>query len=128
MYLQEEPSTPPRDEPSRDTDEATDPDEFTQVNAHHNHRSQCNQEFTGLNVIAYLGKGSFTHSPGPMEVFKTQTDDKSIHTQGTNHHARNTSMCSSTSALYRGPNLPALPDQIFAGYLFLCLTDAHGKT
>ena len=29
MYLQEEPSKPPSDEPSRDSDEATDPDEFT---------------------------------------------------------------------------------------------------
>ena len=26
------------------------------------------------------------------------------------------------------PKLPALLDHIFAGYLFLCLIDAHGKT
>ena len=54
MYLQEEPSTSPSDEPSGDTDEATDPDEFAQVNAHHTYRSQCNHEFSGLNVVAYL--------------------------------------------------------------------------
>ena len=59
MYLQEEPSTPPSDEPSRDTD------------AHDTYRSQCNHEFTGLDVDAYLGKGSSNHSPGSMEVFKT---------------------------------------------------------
>ena len=59
MYLQEEPSTPPSDEASEDTEEATDPGEFTQVNAHHTYRSQCNHEFTGLDVVAYLGKGSF---------------------------------------------------------------------
>ena len=36
--------------------------------------------------------------------------------------------CSSTSALYCGLKLPALPDHIFAGYLFLCLIAAHEKT
>ena len=40
LYLQEEPSTPPFDEPSRDTD------------AHHTYRSQCDDEFTGLDVVA----------------------------------------------------------------------------
>ena len=90
MYLQEDLSTPPSDEPLGDT------------NVRHTYRSQCNHEFTGLDVIAYLGKGSSNHSPGPMKVFKTQADDKSTsiydpgglritHTQGTNHHARNTS-------------------------------------
>ena len=38
MYLQEEPSAPPSDEPSGDTDEATNPDEFTLVNAHCTYR------------------------------------------------------------------------------------------
>ena len=36
--------------------------------------------------------------------------------------------CSSTSTLYSGPKLPALLDQNFAGYLCLCLIDAHRKT
>ena len=36
--------------------------------------------------------------------------------------------CSFTSAFYPGSKLPALLDHIFAGYLFLCLIDAHGKT
>ena len=66
MYLEEEPSTFPSNEPSRDTD------------THHTYRSQCNHEFTSLVVVAYLGKGFSNHSPGPMEVFKTQADDKSI--------------------------------------------------
>ena len=65
-------------EPSGDTDEATNPDELTQVNAHHTSRFQCNHEFTGFDIVAYLGEGSSNHSPGPMEVFKTQADDKSI--------------------------------------------------
>ena len=63
VYLQEECSTPPSDEPSGDTHETTNPDEFTQVNAHHTYRFQCNHEFTGLDVVAYLGKGSSNHSP-----------------------------------------------------------------
>ena len=54
QHLQEEPSTPPINEPSRYTDEATDPDEFTQVNAHHTDRSQCNHEFTSLDVVVTL--------------------------------------------------------------------------
>ena len=70
MYLQEEPSTPPSGEPSGDTNETTNPDEFTQVNAHDTYRFQCNHEFTGIAVAAYLGKGSSNHSPGPMELFK----------------------------------------------------------
>ena len=57
-----------------------------------------NHELTGLDVVtaaytfksssgkvvgifheyAYLGKGCSNHSPGQMEVFKTQVDDKSI--------------------------------------------------
>ena len=78
MYLQEEPSIHPSNKPPGDTDEATNLEEFTQVNAHHTYRFQCNHEFTGLDVVAYLGKGSSNHSPGPMEVFKTQADDKSI--------------------------------------------------
>ena len=65
MYLQEEPSKPPINEPSRETD------------AHHTYRFQCNHEFTGLDVVAYLGKGSSNHSPGPMEALRTQAD-KSI--------------------------------------------------
>ena len=76
LYLQEEPSTPPSNQPSGDTDEATDPDEFTHVNAHHTYRSQCNHEFTGLDIVAYLGRGSSNHSPGPMKVFKTQADEQ----------------------------------------------------
>ena len=36
--------------------------------------------------------------------------------------------CSFTSALYTGPKLPDVSDYNFAGYLFLCLIDAHGKT
>ena len=34
----------------------------------------------------------------------------------------------STSTHYPGPKLPALLDHIFAGYIFLCPIDAHGKT
>ena len=81
MYLREEPSTPPSDEPSGDTDEATNPDEFTQVNVHHTYRFHKtgrklnvvgigNHEFTALDVDAYIGKGSSNHSPGQMGVFK----------------------------------------------------------
>ena len=140
MYLQEEPSTPPSDEPSGDTDEATNPDEFTQVNAPHTSRFQCNHEFTGFDIVAYLGKGSSNHSPGPMEVFKTQADDKSIFIYDPGRlpfllisKAQITMQgiqvpCSSTSTFYPGSNLPELLDHIFAGYLFLCLIDAHGKT
>ena len=51
-------STPPSDEPSRDTD------------AHDTYRSQCSHAFTGLDVVAYFGKGSSNHSPGPMKMFK----------------------------------------------------------
>ena len=83
MYLQEEPSTPPSDQPPGDTDEATNPDEFTQVNSHHTYMFQKtgrklnvvsigNHEFTGLDVVTYLGKESSNHSPGQMEAFKTQ--------------------------------------------------------
>ena len=75
MYLQEEPSS---DEPLGDTYETTNLYKFTQVNAHHTYRFQCNHEFTGLDAVAYLGKESSNHSAGPMEVFKTQPDDKSI--------------------------------------------------
>ena len=89
MYLQEVPSTPLSNKLSRDPDETTNPDEFTQVNAHHTYRFQKtrrklnvvhidNHEFTGLDLVAYIGMGSCNHSPGPMEVFKTQADDKSI--------------------------------------------------
>ena len=78
MYLEEESSTPVSDEPSGDTDEATNSEEFTQVNAHLTYWLQCHHEFAGLHIVAYLGKGSSNHSPGPMEVFKTQADDKSI--------------------------------------------------
>ena len=79
MYLQEEPSTPPTDKPSGDTDEATNPDDFTQVNAHLTYRFQYNHEVTVLDdVVAYLGYRSSNHSPGPMEVLKTQDYDKSI--------------------------------------------------
>ena len=63
MYLQEEPSTPPSDKPSGDTDEATNSDEFSQVHAHHTCSFQKtgirlnvvgigNHEFTGLDVVA----------------------------------------------------------------------------
>ena len=78
VYLKEEHSTPPSDEASGDTNETTNPDEFTKVNAHHTYRFQCNHEFTGLDVAAFLGKESSNHFPGPMEVFKTQSDDKSL--------------------------------------------------
>ena len=54
MYLQEEPSTPPSETPSGDTDEATNPDEVTQVNAYCTYRFQCNHEFAGLDVVAFL--------------------------------------------------------------------------
>ena len=128
MYLQEEPSTAPIDEPSRDTD------------AHDTYRSQCNHEFTGLDVVAYLGKGSSNHSPGPMEVFKTQADYKSISiydpcglpillipkAQITMQGIQVPWL--STSTFYHGPRLSELLDHIFAGYLFLCLIDAHGNT
>ena len=127
MYLQEEPSTPPSDEPLRD------------ANVHHTYRSHCNHEFTGLDVTAYLGKGSSNHSPGPMKVLKTQADDKSISiydpgglpillipkTQITIQGIQ--VPCLSTSAFYHGPDLSELLDHIFAGYLFLSLIDAHGE-
>ena len=59
------------------------------MNAHHTYRFQKtgrklnvavigNHEFTALDVVAYLGKGLSNYSPGQMEVFKTQDDDKSI--------------------------------------------------
>ena len=35
-------------------------------------------KFTGLDVVAYVAKGCSNHSPGPMEMFKTEADDKSI--------------------------------------------------
>ena len=54
----------PSHEPSGDTDEATNPDEFNQMNAHHTYRFQCNHEFTGLDVVCYPGKGPANHSPG----------------------------------------------------------------
>ena len=127
MYLQEELSTPPSDEPLGDT------------NVRHTYRSQCNHEFTGLDVIAYLGKGSSNHSPGPMKVFKTQADDKStsIYDPGGLRillipKAQITMQgiqvpCLSTSAFYYGPDLSELLDHIFAGDLFLSLIDAHGE-
>ena len=37
-------------------------------------------------------------------------------------------LCSVTATFYPGSKLSALLDPIFAGYLFLCLSDAHGKT
>ena len=37
-------------------------------------------------------------------------------------------VCSSTSTFYPGSKLSELLDYIFAGYLFLCLIDPHGKT
>ena len=118
---------------------ATNPDEFTQLNAYHTNRFQCNHEFTGLDVVAHLGKGSFNHSPGPMEVFKTQSDDKSISIYDPSglcfcSYPRQITMqgiqvpCSSTSTFYPGSKLSELLDNIFAVYLFLCLIDAHGKT
>ena len=78
MHIQEEPFTPPSGEPSGDTNETTNPDKFTQVNAHHTYRFQCNHDFTSLDVVTYLGKGSPNHSLGQMKVFKTQADNKSI--------------------------------------------------
>ena len=140
MYLQEEPSTPPSDKPSGETNETTNPDEFTQVNSHHTYRFQCNHEFTGLGVVAFLGKGFPNHSPGQMEVFKKQVDDKSISTYDPGGllfllilKAQITMQgiqvpCSSTSTFYAGSKLSELLDHVFAGYLFLCLIDAHGKT
>ena len=130
MYLQEKPSTPPSDEPSGDTDETTNPDEYTQVNANHTYRFQCNHEFTGLDVVAYLGKGSSNHSPGSIEVFKTQADvlpfllipKAQITMQGI------PMPCSCTSTFYPGSKLSDLLEHISAGYLFLCLIDALGKT
>ena len=119
MYLQEEPSTPPSDEPSKDTD------------AHDTYWSQCNHEFTGLDVDAYLGKGSSNHSPGSMEVFKTQADDKSISIydhcglpilltpKAIITMQRKQVPCLSTSTFYHGPKLSELLDHIFSGYLFL---------
>ena len=103
---------------------------------------------TGLNAIMNLlalmllvpWKGIFQPLFRDLEVLKTQADDKSISiydpggllillipkAQITMQGIQAPS--SSTSALYLLPNLPALPDHIFAGYLFLCLIDAHGKT
>ena len=139
MYLQEEPSTPPSDEPSGDSDEATNPDEFTQVNAHQTYKFLIH-EFTGLDVVAYLGKGSSNHSPGQMEVFKTQADDKSISIYDSGGlpfllipkaqiTMQGTQMpCSFTSTFYPGSKLSELLNHIFAGYLSLYLIDAHGKT
>ena len=54
MYLQEEPSTHPSDEQSGDTNETTNPDEFTKMNAHHTYRFQCIHEFTDLDVVTTL--------------------------------------------------------------------------
>ena len=114
------------------------------MNAHHTYRFQKtgrklnvvgidNHEFTVFDVVA-------NHSPGQMEVFKTQVDDKSISTydpgglpfllipkaqitmQGTQV------FCSCTSTFYPGSKLSEQLDHIFAGYVFLCLIDAHGKT
>ena len=102
--------------------------------------SQSNHEFTGLDVGADLGKGSSNHSPGPMEVFKMQADDKSISIYDPGGlpillipKAQITMQgiqvpCISTSTFYPGPKLSELLDHIFAGYLFLRLIDAHGKT
>ena len=46
LYLQEEPSAPQSDESSGDSNETTNPDEFTHVHAHHTYRFQCNHKFT----------------------------------------------------------------------------------
>ena len=37
-------------------------------------------------------------------------------------------LCSSTSTFYPLSKLSELLDHIFAGYIVLCLVDAHGKT
>ena len=73
MYLQEEPSTPPSDNHQEILMKPQ-----TQMNAHHTYRFQCNLEFTGLDVVAYLGNRSSNHSPVPIDVFSTHADDKSI--------------------------------------------------
>ena len=75
-----------------------------------------------------------------MEVFKLQADDKSISIYDPGglpilliQKAQITMQgiqvpCISMSTFYPGPKLSELLDHIFAGYLFLCLIDAHGKT
>ena len=99
-----------------------------------------NHEFTGLDVVAHLGKVSSNHSPRPMKVFKTQADDKSISIY--DHGGQPILLipkaqitmqgiqvpCISTSTFHHGPELLVQFDHIFTGHLFLCLIDSHGKT
>ena len=129
MYLQKEPSTPPSDKQSGDTDEATNLDNFTQVNAHHTYRFQCNHEFTGIDVVAYLGKRSSNHYPGPMEETKAADKPISFYDPGglpflvipkAKFTMQGTQVpYSPTSTFYPGSKLSELLDYIFAGYLFL---------
>ena len=131
MYLQDEHSTPPSEEPLGDTEETT-----------------------SIHLTMVYKSLSHNHSPGQMEMFKTQGVDKatclttqehlkhawgitSQHSGQPEYHTNtvlNLSMLltqvpsSSKSTFYPGSKLSALLDHIFAGYSILCLIDAHGKT
>ena len=74
-----------------------------------------------------------------MEVFKTQADNKSIsiydpgrlpflHIKAQITMQETQALCSPTSTFYPGSKLSGLLHHIFAGYIFLCPIDAHGKT
>ena len=103
MYLQGEPSTPPSGEPSGDTDEATDPDEFSQ--------------------------GSSNHSPEPMELFKTHDDDKSISVHDTGElpfcpYPRYKSPCKEYKCPAH-PHLHSTLDQSYQNHLTTSLLDTY---
>ena len=95
-------------------------------------------KFTGLDVVAYVAKGCSNHSPGPMEMFKTEADDKSISNYDPSGRpillipkAQITMQgiqvpCLSRSTFYHGPKLSELLDHIFTRHPYLI--DAHGKT
>ena len=99
MYLQDKPSTPPREVPSGETEEATSI-YLTKVYKSLSHGIEDTSAFDQvLSINWQMNAMLLTQVP-----------------------------CLVTSTFYPGSKLLALLDNTFAEYLFLCLIDAHGKT